>query len=190
VQTTLRMAASAPSRTDPDYAAFVLANLVFGGYFSSRWVANIREDKGYTYSPHAQVEHPPAGSAITLSADVSTPTTAAALLETVYELGRVATTPVSQAELDQARRYAIGVLALGTSSQAGLAEHRLAARRRRSRRRVAARPPEAAAGGHRSRTPSPQGAATSRPTGSRPSWSATSRRSRRRCGPSWTSRSA
>jgi zinc protease len=121
VQTTLRMAASAPSRTDPDYAAFVLANLVFGGYFSSRWVANIREDKGYTYSPHAQVEHPPAGSRITLSADVATPTTAAALLETVYELGRVATTPVTQAELDQARRYAIGVLALGTSSQAGLA---------------------------------------------------------------------
>ena len=121
VQTTLRMAASAPSRTDPDYAAFSLANLVFGGYFSSRWVANIREDKGYTYSPHAQVEHPPAGSRVTVSADVSTPTTAPALLETVYELGRVATARVSQAELDQARRYAIGVLALSTASQAGLA---------------------------------------------------------------------
>ena len=121
VQTTLRMSASAPSRTDPDYAAFGLANLVFGGYFSSRWVANIREDKGYTYSPHAQVEHPPAGSRVTIGADVSTPTTAAALLETVYELGRVATTPVTQAELDQARRYAIGVLALSTASQAGLA---------------------------------------------------------------------
>ena len=121
VQTTLRMAGPAPSRTEPDYAAFVLANLVFGGYFSSRWVANIREDKGYTYSPHAQVEHPPAGSRVTISADVSTPTTAPALLETVYELGRVATTPVTQGELDQARRYAIGTLALGTSSQAGLA---------------------------------------------------------------------
>jgi zinc protease len=121
VQTTLRMAASAPSRTSEDYAAFTLANLVFGGYFSSRWVANIREDKGYTYSPHAQVEHPPAGSRVTVSADVSTPTTAAALLETVYELGRVATTPVGQGELDQARRYAVGTLALGTASQAGLA---------------------------------------------------------------------
>ncbi len=121
VQTTVRMAASAPSRGDADYAAFALANLVFGGYFSSRWVANIREDKGYTYSPHAQVEHPPAGSRITLSADVSTPTTAPALLETIYELGRVATTAVGQGELDQARRYAVGTLALGTSSQAGLA---------------------------------------------------------------------
>jgi predicted Zn-dependent peptidase len=121
VQTTMLMAASAPSRTSDDYAAFALANLVFGGYFSSRWVANIREDKGYTYSPHAQVEHPPAGSRITVSADVSTPTTAPAMLETLYELGRVATTAVTQGELDQARRYAVGTLALGTSSQAGLA---------------------------------------------------------------------
>ena len=121
VQTTLRMAGSAPSRTDADYAAFSLVNLVFGGYFSSRWVANIREDKGYTYSPHAQIDHPPAGSRITLSADVSTPTTAPALVETLWELGRVATTPVGQGELDQARRYAIGALAIGTSTQAGLA---------------------------------------------------------------------
>ena len=121
VQTTLRMAGPAPKRTDDDSAAFALANLVFGGYFSSRWVANIREDKGYTYSPHSQVEHPAAGSRVTVAADVSTPTTAAALMETTYELGRIATTAVSQHELDQARRYAIGALALGTSTQAGLA---------------------------------------------------------------------
>ena len=121
VQTTLRAAGPAPSRRDEDSPAFVLANLVFGGYFSSRWVANIREDKGYTYSPHAVVEHPPAGSRVMISADVSTPTTAAALVETWYELGRVATQPVRQDELDQARRYAIGSLALGTASQAGLA---------------------------------------------------------------------
>jgi zinc protease len=121
VQTTFRMAASAPSRSDDDYAAFALANLVFGGYFSSRWVANIREDKGYTYSPHAVVEHPAAGSRLVVSADVSTPTTAPAMVETLYELGRVATVPVLPAELDQARQYAIGSMALGTASQAGLA---------------------------------------------------------------------
>ena len=121
VQTTLRLAGSAPSRTSPEHAAFTLANLVFGGYFSSRWVANIREDKGYTYSPHSGVDHPPAGSRVTLAADVATGVTAPALLETWYELGRVATVPVQQAELDQARRYAIGSLALSTASQAGLA---------------------------------------------------------------------
>ena len=121
VQTTLRAAAPAPRRDAEDAAAFGLANLVFGGYFSSRWVANIREDKGYTYSPHAVVEHPPAGSRLVLAADVATPTTAAALVETWWELGRVATQPVRQDELDQARRYAVGSLALGTASQAGLA---------------------------------------------------------------------
>ena len=121
VQTTIRMSGPAPSRSDPDAAALALVNLVFGGYFSSRWVANIREDKGYTYSPNAQVEHPPAGSRLTLAADVSTPTTAPALLETLYELGKVATLPVTQGELDQARRYAVGTLALSTSTQAGLA---------------------------------------------------------------------
>ncbi|MCW2776575.1 MAG: putative Zn-dependent peptidase, partial [Frankiales bacterium] len=121
VQTTLRFGGPAPRRTDPGYAAFSLANLVFGGYFSSRWVANIREDKGYTYSPHSGAEHPPAGSRVVVAADVATEVTAPAVLETWYELGRIATVPVSQAELDQARRYAVGSLALSTSSQAGLA---------------------------------------------------------------------
>ena len=121
VQTTVRLSGPAPRRTDPDHAAFTLANLVFGGYFSSRWVANIREDKGYTYSPHSGVDHPQAGSRVTLATDVATGVTAPALLETWYELGRIATLPVTQAELDQARRYAVGSLALSTSSQAGLA---------------------------------------------------------------------
>jgi predicted Zn-dependent peptidase len=95
--------------------------MVFGGYFSSRWVANIREDKGYTYGPHSVFEHPPAGSRLMLSADVATPVTAPSILETVYELGRIATLPVKQEELDQARRYAIGSLQLGTASQGGMA---------------------------------------------------------------------
>ena len=121
VQSTLRLATAAPSRRDPDHAAFVLANLVFGGYFSSRLVANIRERRGYTYSPSSGVEHPAAGSRLTVGADVSTGVTAAALLETRYELGRVAVLPVEQHELDAARRYATGVLALTTASAADLA---------------------------------------------------------------------
>jgi zinc protease len=47
--------------------------------------------------------------------------TAPALLETRYELGRIATVPVTEEELDVARQYAIGTLALSTSTQAGLA---------------------------------------------------------------------
>ena len=121
VQTTIRFGGAAPARTSPDYAATSLANLVFGGYFSSRWVANIREDKGYTYSPHSGLDHPSAGSRLVAGADVATHVTAPALLESLYELGRIATVPVAQEELDQARRYALGTLALTTASQAGLA---------------------------------------------------------------------
>jgi len=121
VQSSLRLALPAVGRTHPDHAALQLANLVFGGYFSSRWVENIREDKGYTYSPHSVVEHSIAGSSVVLAADVATEVTAAALLETYYELGRLATQPPGVDELEQARQYALGSLLLGMSTQAGLA---------------------------------------------------------------------
>lgn len=121
VQSNLRIGGPALPRQDPDYAAMQLANLIFGGYFSSRLVENIREDKGYTYSPHCGIEHSAAGSSFVVEADVATGVTAPALLETRYELGRMANVPVTQDELDNARQYAIGTLALSTSTQAGLA---------------------------------------------------------------------
>ncbi|HLU34019.1 MAG TPA: insulinase family protein, partial [Natronosporangium sp.] len=105
----------------PDHAALQLANLIFGGYFSSRWVENIREDKGYTYGPHSVIEHSVAGSALVLAAEVATEVTAPALLETLYELGRLATIPPTVEELEQARQYALGTLQLGMSTQSGLA---------------------------------------------------------------------
>jgi predicted Zn-dependent peptidase len=121
VQSSLRMALPAVPRTDPDYAPLQLANLVFGGYFSSRWVENIREDKGYTYGPHSSIEHFLAGSALLVSAEVATEVTGPSLLETRYELGRIASLPPGEEELEQARRYALGTLRLGMSTQAGLA---------------------------------------------------------------------
>ncbi|XVU24656.1 M16 family metallopeptidase [Actinoplanes sp. CA-054009] len=121
VQSSLRMALPALERTDPDYAALQLANLVFGGYFSSRWVENIREDKGYTYGPHTGIEHFAAGSALMVAAEVATEVTGPSLLETLYELGRIASLPPGEEELEQARRYALGTLRLGMSTQAGLA---------------------------------------------------------------------
>lgn len=121
VQSSLRMATAAVPRADERYPALQLANLIFGGYFSSRWTANIREDKGYTYGPHSRIDHHTLGSVLTLDAEVATDVTAPALLETVYELGRIATVPVTEDELASVRQYAIGTLALSTSTQAGLA---------------------------------------------------------------------
>jgi zinc protease len=121
VQSSIRIGGSAPGRAEEDYPALHLANYVFGGYFSSRLVENIREDKGYTYSPHSRIEHAVAGSGLVVEADVATEVTAPALLEIGYELGRIATLPVSQQELDDVRQYAIGTLALAIATQAGLA---------------------------------------------------------------------
>lgn len=121
VQSSLRMALPAVPRTHPDHPPLQLANLIFGGYFSSRWMENIREDKGYTYGPHSSVEHSVAGSSLVLAAEVATEVTAPALLETQYELGRMATLPPAEPELEQARQYALGTLQLGMSTQAGLA---------------------------------------------------------------------
>ena len=129
---------------------------------------NIREDKGYTYGPHSVVEHSVAGSVLVAAAEVATEVTAPALLETRYELGRLATLPPKPEELEQARQYALGTLQLGMSTQAGLAaltsayagnglrldflaEHaaRLAEGDRRRRRRGGRPVPGPGPGGHR-----------------------------------------
>jgi predicted Zn-dependent peptidase len=121
VQSNLRLGGPAPGRTDPDLAAVRLANMIFGGYFSSRLVENIRERRGYTYSPRSSVDHLTAGSSFLVEADVATEVTGPALLETWYELGRMALTPVTESELDGARRYILGSMALSTATHAGLA---------------------------------------------------------------------
>jgi zinc protease len=121
VQSSVRMGGRALTRTDAGYPALQLANLIFGGYFSSRWTENIREDKGYTYGPHSRIDHHTLGSTLGLDVEVATEVTGPSWLETAYELGRIASVPVTQAELDSARQYAIGTLALSTATQAGLA---------------------------------------------------------------------
>lgn len=121
VQASIRLGGPAVPRDAADYPALQLANLVFGGYFSSRLVENIREDKGYTYGPHSRINHGAAGSRLVIDADVATEVTAPALLETWYELGRMATLPVQPQELEDVRQYAVGTLALSIATQAGLA---------------------------------------------------------------------
>lgn len=121
VQSQTRLSAAAVLRSEPGYPAAQLANIVYGGYFSSRLVENLREDKGYTYHAHSALEFWPGRSAVTVSYDTTTEATAAALLETRYELGRIALQPPSEQEVQAARNYAIGSLAGSLSSQSGYA---------------------------------------------------------------------
>jgi zinc protease len=121
VQSQLRFSAQALPRTDPRYAALQIANLVFGGFFSSRLVENLREEKGYTYSAHSSFEFTRDNATILVDADTASEVTAAALLETRYEFGRLALVPPTESEVESARQYAIGGLLTSTSSQSGLA---------------------------------------------------------------------
>ncbi len=121
VQSSLRLGTSALRRDDERYPALQLANLIFGGYFSSRWTENIREDKGYTYGPHSGIDHHSLGSSLLMQVDVATEVTAPALLETLYEMGRIALLPPTPDEVESVRQYAIGTLALSTATQSGLA---------------------------------------------------------------------
>lgn len=121
VQSQVRLSGPAVTRADPAYPAHQLANLVYGGYFSSRLVENLREDKGFTYHARSTMEFWPGRAAVTISFDTATPATAPALLETRYELGRLALQPPTESEVDSARNYALGTLATSLATQAGLA---------------------------------------------------------------------
>jgi zinc protease len=121
VQSQLRLSAQAIPRTDPRYPALQLANLVFGGFFSSRLVENIREDKGYTYHARSSLEFTVRGATLLVDADTASDVTAPALLEMRYELGRLGVVPPTVDEVETVRQYAIGSLLIATASQTGLA---------------------------------------------------------------------
>lgn len=121
VQSQVRLSAPAVGREHEGYPAQQLANLVYGGYFSSRLVENIREDKGFTYSASSSVSFWPGRAAITVGFDTTTESTAAAVWEAQYELGRMALTPPTDAEVESARNYALGTLAASLATQAGYA---------------------------------------------------------------------
>jgi predicted Zn-dependent peptidase len=120
VQTVLRIGLPAVRRGHEENAPLQLANLIFGGYFSSRWTQNLREEKGFTYGPSSVIEHALAGSTLIASVEVATHVTAPALEETCRELGRIVGAPPTAREVAHACRYALGSLMLGMSTQAGL----------------------------------------------------------------------
>ncbi len=82
---------------------------------------NIREDKGYTYSPHSGAHSLRQHGYFSIGAAVRNDVVAAALTEIFYELDRMRSTPVGEEELDDARNYMTGVFSLGLATQDGLA---------------------------------------------------------------------
>lgn len=121
VQSLLMVGRPAPKAGEKDYYPTLVANTVLGGSFASRLVENIREDKGYTYSPRSGVQPNREGSLFRVRADVRNEVTAAALNEVFYELDRMATTQPSAEELTKAKRYQAGLYLLRNQIQAAVA---------------------------------------------------------------------
>jgi zinc protease len=120
VQTTLELGTFGPLRGDPDYEAAMVANAIYGGTFSSRLTGNIREDKGYTYSPYSRLRAYQVAGVLITHADVRNEVTAPTLNEIEYELNRLVTTAPSDEELSKAKHYLVGREAIRLQSRAAL----------------------------------------------------------------------
>jgi predicted Zn-dependent peptidase len=121
VQTNIRFAGRTVPPGHPDSYALECANGIFGGAATSRLFLNIREDKGYTYSPYSRFQHLRLASYFEVGAEVGTEVTAPSIVETRYELGRMAAVEVGKEELEAVQRYLTGLMALRIQSQRGLA---------------------------------------------------------------------
>ncbi len=121
VQTTFMLGAFGPLRGSPDYAPVQVANAIYGGMYGSRLILNIREDKGYTYSPGSFIQSYRQAGTLVTRADVRNPVTGASLNEMDYELNRMATTSPSDDEMTHAQRFLVGFQGFLFQSQESVA---------------------------------------------------------------------
>jgi zinc protease len=120
VQTDVLVGNRAITRRDPDWRRLVLANSIYGGAFHSRLVMNIREQKGYTYSPRSSVHPLREHGYFTIHAAVRNEVVAATLTEMFYEADRMRSLPVGAEELADAQSYLCGAYSLCLGTQDGL----------------------------------------------------------------------
>lgn len=108
-------------RKDSDYFALRTADTILGASFYSRLTRNIRENKGYTYSPFSSSNTQEKTGAIQTGAFVRNEVTGPTLLEIFYELDRMRVLPVSDEELKAAKEFSTGNFSVELASQLGLA---------------------------------------------------------------------
>jgi predicted Zn-dependent peptidase len=120
VQTQIVAGCHAITRKHPDWIKLGVTNSLYGGAFNSRLVMNIREDKGYTYSPRSGVNPLRQYGYFSVSAAVRHDVVAASLTEIFYEMDKLRALPVPEPELADARNYVSGVFSLGLATQDGL----------------------------------------------------------------------
>lgn len=108
VQAAIRIARPFPNRHHPDYQKMQLLNNVFGGYFGSRLMSNIREDKGYTYGIHSYIQNHIGNSALLISTEAGRDVSEATIEEVYKEMRLLCEEPIGADELSLVRNYMIG----------------------------------------------------------------------------------
>lgn len=119
-QSTIYLGLPVINIDDPDYVAFRVMHTLLGGAFSSRITLNIREDKGYTYSPRASISRRKGTSYWTQVADVTTNVTGPALHEIFYEIRNLQDNVPSAAEVNKIQNYLAGIFVLQNGSRGGI----------------------------------------------------------------------
>ena len=108
VQAAIRIGRRFIQRSHPDFAACVVLNTLFGGYFGSRLMSNIREDKGYTYGIYSSIGAFAHDASLTIHAEVGRAVAEAAVQEIYFEMDELRNKPVDEEELLLVKNYLLG----------------------------------------------------------------------------------
>jgi predicted Zn-dependent peptidase len=121
VQSTLLIGLPTIDATNAEYLPLTVMDALLGGSFGSRITSNIREQKGYTYSPHSVITTRPGGASWAEAADVTTNVTGPAIKEILAEIERLRNEPPTDAELKGIQNYLAGTFVLRNSSRDNIA---------------------------------------------------------------------
>ncbi len=110
VQGAVRLARPFPNRHHPDFMKVMVLNTLFGGYFGSRLMSNIREEKGYTYGIHSYVQNHLSNSAWLISTEAGKDVCEATIEEVYKEMKLLREELVDEEELLTVRNYLIGII--------------------------------------------------------------------------------
>ena len=108
IQSAIRVGRLLFNKTHPDYFKFQVLNTILGGYFGSRLMANIREDKGYTYGIGSGLSSLVNAGYFFISTEVGADVTNQTLTEIYKELHTLRTELVDEEELETVRNYVLG----------------------------------------------------------------------------------
>ena len=108
LQGAIRIARDFPNRHHPDFMKMMVLNTVFGGFFGSRLMSNIREEKGYTYGIHSYVQNHFQDTALLISTEAGKDVTEATVEEIYKEMEILREELIDEEELLLVRNYLIG----------------------------------------------------------------------------------